>query len=242
MRNWVFVKVVTDQDGLFGWGEATLEWHTRAVVGAVEDLAPAARRRRPDAHRAPLADDVPPALLARQRHRPRAPPSPASTSPCGTSSARCTACRATSSGAGRCAITSALYCHLGGGRDGGLLRDGRRRRQAVRRPRPAGRRRRVHRVQVRWPCRRRCRSKACKPDPRTPRSCVAAMREAVGDDDRHHGRLPRPPVARDGAAVRQGARAVRPVLLRGAVLAGERGRPRDDPARREHADRDRRAA
>ena len=39
MRNWVFVKVVTDQDGLFGWGEATLEWHTRAVVGAIEDLA-----------------------------------------------------------------------------------------------------------------------------------------------------------------------------------------------------------
>jgi len=39
MRNWIFVKVVTDQDGLFGWGEATLEWHTRAVVGAIEDLA-----------------------------------------------------------------------------------------------------------------------------------------------------------------------------------------------------------
>ena len=39
MRNWVFVKVVTDQDGLWGWGEATLEWHTRAVVGAVEDVA-----------------------------------------------------------------------------------------------------------------------------------------------------------------------------------------------------------
>ncbi len=39
MRNWVFVKVITDQDGLWGWGEATLEWHTRAVVGAVEDLA-----------------------------------------------------------------------------------------------------------------------------------------------------------------------------------------------------------
>ena len=39
MRNWVFVKVVTDQDGLFGWGEATLEWHTRAVVGAVQDVA-----------------------------------------------------------------------------------------------------------------------------------------------------------------------------------------------------------
>ena len=30
MRNWIFVKVETDQPGLFGWGEATLEWHTRA--------------------------------------------------------------------------------------------------------------------------------------------------------------------------------------------------------------------
>jgi galactonate dehydratase len=40
MRNWVFVKVVTDQPGLHGWGEATLEWHTRSVVAAVEDLAP----------------------------------------------------------------------------------------------------------------------------------------------------------------------------------------------------------
>lgn len=39
MRNWIFVRVLTDQDGLYGWGEATLEWHTRAVVGAVEDLA-----------------------------------------------------------------------------------------------------------------------------------------------------------------------------------------------------------
>jgi len=39
MRNWVFVKVVTDQPGLIGWGEATLEWHTRAVVGAVQDIA-----------------------------------------------------------------------------------------------------------------------------------------------------------------------------------------------------------
>lgn len=39
MRNWIFVKVITDQPGLVGWGEATLEWHTRSVVGAVEDLA-----------------------------------------------------------------------------------------------------------------------------------------------------------------------------------------------------------
>ena len=39
MRNWIFVKVATDQPGLIGWGEATLEWHTPEVVGAIEDLA-----------------------------------------------------------------------------------------------------------------------------------------------------------------------------------------------------------
>ncbi|TSD58410.1 galactonate dehydratase [Aeromicrobium piscarium] len=39
LRNWVFVKVTTDE-GLVGWGEATLEWQTRAVVGAVDDLRP----------------------------------------------------------------------------------------------------------------------------------------------------------------------------------------------------------
>ena len=39
-RNWVFVKVETDQPGLYGWGEATLEWKTRGVVGTVEDLVP----------------------------------------------------------------------------------------------------------------------------------------------------------------------------------------------------------
>jgi galactonate dehydratase len=40
MRNWVFVKIETDQQGLYGWGEASLEWKTRAVVGAIEDAAP----------------------------------------------------------------------------------------------------------------------------------------------------------------------------------------------------------
>jgi len=40
MRNWVFVRVETNQPGLYGWGEATLEWKTRAVVGAVQDLEP----------------------------------------------------------------------------------------------------------------------------------------------------------------------------------------------------------
>ncbi|MBL8229930.1 MAG: galactonate dehydratase [Bryobacterales bacterium] len=39
MRNWVLVKVETDQPGLYGWGEATLEWKTKGVVGAIEDLS-----------------------------------------------------------------------------------------------------------------------------------------------------------------------------------------------------------
>lgn len=47
MRNWVFVKVETDIPGLYGWGEATLEWKTRAVVGAVEDLKPLVIGRDP---------------------------------------------------------------------------------------------------------------------------------------------------------------------------------------------------
>ena len=33
------LTVETDQPGLYGWGEATLEWKTRGVVGAVEDLS-----------------------------------------------------------------------------------------------------------------------------------------------------------------------------------------------------------
>lgn len=40
MRNWVFVKVETDQAGLWGWGEASLEWKTRSVVGAIQDFEP----------------------------------------------------------------------------------------------------------------------------------------------------------------------------------------------------------
>ena len=39
LRNWVIVQVETDQPGLDGLGEATVEFQTRAVVGAVEDLA-----------------------------------------------------------------------------------------------------------------------------------------------------------------------------------------------------------
>src|SRR5215510_2662038 len=40
MRNWIFVKVETNVAGLYGWGEGTMEWKTRAVVGCVEDFKP----------------------------------------------------------------------------------------------------------------------------------------------------------------------------------------------------------
>jgi galactonate dehydratase len=40
MRNWVFVKVEASEPGLYGWGEATIEWKTRGVVGTIEDLKP----------------------------------------------------------------------------------------------------------------------------------------------------------------------------------------------------------
>ena len=47
MRNWIFVKVETDQDGLYGWGEATLNWKTRAVAATIEDLSPLILGRDP---------------------------------------------------------------------------------------------------------------------------------------------------------------------------------------------------
>ena len=47
MRNWIFVRVETDQDGLFGWGEATLEWKTRSVAAAIDDLSPLVIGRDP---------------------------------------------------------------------------------------------------------------------------------------------------------------------------------------------------
>jgi galactonate dehydratase len=40
MRNWILVRVDTDQPGLYGWGEATLEWKTKGVTGSIEDLTP----------------------------------------------------------------------------------------------------------------------------------------------------------------------------------------------------------
>lgn len=34
---WLFVKI-TDETGQFGWGEATLEGHSRAVEGTLDEI------------------------------------------------------------------------------------------------------------------------------------------------------------------------------------------------------------
>lgn len=37
LPRWLFVKVTTE-DGLYGWGESTLEGHTEAVEGSLNEL------------------------------------------------------------------------------------------------------------------------------------------------------------------------------------------------------------
>jgi galactonate dehydratase len=37
LPRWLFVKV-TSEDGLYGWGESTLEGHTEAIEGSLNEL------------------------------------------------------------------------------------------------------------------------------------------------------------------------------------------------------------
>jgi galactonate dehydratase len=50
-RTWVLVKVETDEPGLHGWGEATLEWKARSVSTAVEELRELCIGENPEAPR-----------------------------------------------------------------------------------------------------------------------------------------------------------------------------------------------
>lgn len=38
LPRWLFVKI-TDEDGVYGWGESTLEGHTEAVEGALNGMS-----------------------------------------------------------------------------------------------------------------------------------------------------------------------------------------------------------
>ena len=51
-RTWVLVKVETDEPGLFGWGEATLEWKARSVSAAIAEYREMAIGENPEAPRA----------------------------------------------------------------------------------------------------------------------------------------------------------------------------------------------
>lgn len=51
-RTWVLVKVETDEPGLHGWGEATLEWKARSVSAAVAELRDLCIGEDPEAPRA----------------------------------------------------------------------------------------------------------------------------------------------------------------------------------------------
>ena len=214
--------------------------HARPSSGPIEDLAAAARRRRPDADRAPLADDVPPALLARQRHRPRHGHRGIDIALWDIlGKVHGVPCHKLWGGPVRDYVRT--YCHLGGGKMEDFYETGPADADALRRPGPAGRRRRLHRVQVDGRAADACRSKACSRSAtprRASRRCARRSATTIDIMVDCHAR----PSPRDGPAVRQGARAVRPVLLRRAVLAGERRRPGRDQRGRRHADRHRRAA
>ena len=238
MRNWVFVRVLTDEPGLYGWGEATLEWHTRAVVGAVEDLAELIVGEDPTRIEHLWQ------MMYRQHfwH--------------GNGIVRGTAISG---------IDIALWdilgkvhgvpCHkLWGGpvrdyvrlvrpprrrEDGGLLRE---RRATTQRFGELAAAVVEHgftafksmAVPPTMPLEGLARSATPR---RASRRCARPSAR-----DRHHGRLPRAPEPAHGPPLRSGARALRPLLVRGALLARARGGHRGDPALGDDADRHGRAA
>ena len=87
MRNWVFVKVETDETGLYGWGEASLEWKTRSVVGAVDDFAPMLIGENPENIEFLYQKMYRQSFWRNGHYRP-CPLSPASSKPYGTFAAR----------------------------------------------------------------------------------------------------------------------------------------------------------
>ena len=149
MRNWVFVKVVTDQPGLFGWGEATLEWHTRGVVGS----------NRRSSHHLLIGEDPTRVehlwqMMWRQHFwhgsgsRPIDGDRRNRSSRCGISSARLhgVPCHKLWGGPVRDSIR--LYCHLGGGNLESFYETPVDNAKAVCRPGSASGRRWIHGLQV----------------------------------------------------------------------------------------------
>ncbi len=226
MRNWVFVKVLTDQDGLWGWGEATLEWHTRAVVGAIEDLAELVVGEDPTRIEHLWQ------MMFRQ-HFWHATGIVRATAQSGIDIAlwdiagkiHGVPCHKLWGGPVRDYVRT--YCHLGGGRMEDFY---------VVDPADAAR---FGELACRAVDEGFTAFKSMAVPPTAPieglqplryaEACVRAMREAVGDEidimvDCHAATL-----AANGPGVRPRARALRSLLVRRAVLAREPGRPGRDP-------------
>ena len=106
-----------------------------------------------------------------------------------------------SSGAGRCAITSALYCHLGGGRMEDFYETDPRTTRNVSPIWPGRRSQTALPRSSRWRCRATMPLEGLQPI-RYAEACVAAMREAVGDDIDIMVDCHARPSPRDGLAVR----------------------------------------
>ena len=132
------------------------------------------------------------------------------------------------------------YCHLGGGKMEDFYETRSRRRQALRRPGPAGRGRWLHRVQVDG----RAADDADRRAAADPRRRGVRRRDARGGrrHDRHHGRLPRP-ARRPRWACSSPRRSSRTVSTSSKSRAGRRASTAWPTinARRHHADRHRRA-
>ena len=218
MRNWVFVKVETDQPGLFGWGEATLEWHTRSVVGAVEDLATLLMGEDPRRIEHLWQ------MMFRQ-HFWHSSGIVRATAMSGIDIALWdivgkdlgVPCHRLWGGPVRDYVR--LYCHLGGGRMEDFYETPVANADAVRRSRARGGREGIFTAFKSMAVPPTGALEGTKPV-LAAEQAVARMRDAVGPSDRHHGRLPCPAVAGDGPAVRKGARALPAVFPRGAMLAG----------------------
>ena len=225
---------------MFGWGEATLEWHTRAVVGAIEDIAQL------------LIGEDPTRIehlwqMMYRQHFWHGNGIVRGTAIAGIDLAlwdilgkvHGVPCHKLWGGPVRDYVR--LYCHLGGGKMEDFYETAAERRETLRRPRAAGGRRRLHRLQDRWPCRETMPLEGLKPI-RYAEACVA--RDARSGRRRRSTSWSTATPARRRAMGLQFAKALEPY---GLYFLEEPCWPEsvdgiaDDSARRQHADRHRRA-
>ena len=235
MRNWVFVRVLTDEPGLVGWGEATLEWHTRSVVGAIGDLEPLLLGQDPT-----RVEHLWQRMFRQQFWH-------------GNNLVRGTAISGIDLAlwdilgkvhgvpchrlwGGPCATAIRLYAPC---RRSRLLR--RRRRRDGSRSSRSGSSSAGFTAFKALPVPPTMPLEGPAPV-RLAESYVAAMRDAVGDGIDIMVDCHARPSPRDGEDLCPRARAVRPVLARGAMLARASGGDRRDRPLRADAGRDRRAA